>query len=430
MLLQFDPQPFPLTLFFLGALCWVCALVASGLQRKIHVSETVLALVVGIVLGPHCLGTMQTTAWGWDPISMIGHLSTLLLSLQLMSLSQSLTRTRPSLGDFLPLLVLLLPGFILSGVLTSLACFLLLDLSVVEAMCFGVCLAPLDPVHVAATLRGRFVQSHLPPRLTWLLGAEAAMEHAIALPTLAIPTLLLLHPGKEGWAMSRWALEAVVYDTFGALLIGMMVGWAMGRFLPFLRSHELLEPTLTSTDTLTSLLACILCGGSEMIGLNGLAVVCASGVGIGLGDREPPDSSCLSLATPASESAKRRFGAQNTPVLQGGPVDLMGSSLPSLLLFRENYCPSRLEKPDRRKSRLWTLETGQQEGVWEDGGRGPWRRWSEVGGRGASHASAQQKKALVPIVRVDTSSLSASSSSFSSSSSSLSSFKPKGTSQR
>ncbi|KAI9228597.1 MAG: Sodium/hydrogen exchanger family-domain-containing protein [Piptocephalis tieghemiana] len=459
---------------------------------------------------------------------MLGHLSTLLLSLQLMSLAQSLTRTRPSLGDFLPLLILLIPGFLLSTLLTSLACFLLLDLSVIEAVCFGVCLAPLDPVYVAGTLRGRFVQAHLPSRLTWLLGAEAMVEHAIALPTLALPTLLLLHPGKEGWAVGRWALEAIAYDTLGSLIIGMIIGWGMGRLLPFLRAHDLLEPTMTSTDTLTSLLACILCGGSEIVGLNGLVVVCAAGVGIGLGDKEPPVRLVFEMTSETSKEPSRAthqvserlwhvellhwifqciLGASipfheyasikvlhpshliplamlllifrripaaflcrllparfvdgekvmRTPqcskealwVSWYGPVGclslhltlqllsnvmttsnykgldalwatvtfisffssiLQGSSLPSLLLFRERYCPLRKKKAERRKSHLWTLETGQQEGMWENGGRGPWRRWSQVNGRGPIEIPRKQQKPLVPIVRVDTTSLSSASS--------------------
>jgi potassium/hydrogen antiporter len=149
------------------SLVLVAALVARFLASLLPVPEIIVLLAMGAVFGPHALDLIDA------PIDSLGAqlLFTLGVSLILfyggLNLSVAvLRRVWVSLG------LLVLPGVVVTAVVTGLVAHLVFDLSFTGAVLLGAVLAPTDP----AILIPLFLRSRVRPKLVQTIVAESAFN--------------------------------------------------------------------------------------------------------------------------------------------------------------------------------------------------------------------------------------------------------------
>ena len=124
------------------------AMFMTGVSQKIRLPHSILLVIVGIILG-HLAET-------WEPLSMLTNFRLgpeVMLFVFLPALifeSGYSIDTRQLHQDLPPILVLAIPGMLLSTFIVGLGVWWLLDIRLIVALVFGALISATDPVAVVA----------------------------------------------------------------------------------------------------------------------------------------------------------------------------------------------------------------------------------------------------------------------------------------
>lgn len=253
--------------------CAVTGLVGAALAlvsrsvRRMPVSEPLIALALGVVLGPQLLGLLEISDELRDPLLLEG--ARLLLAGSVMAAAlrfpvtelASLTR---------PLLLLLLVVMPLAALAAGTAA-LLLGLPLALAVVLGACLSPTDPVLASAAVTGEPAERDLPGRVRKLLTVESGANDGLALPLVALALVSVLPAAGLADAAARLGWEVLGGGLVG-LLLGVAAGWAMRAAT---RRHSLARgPELI----FTLLLAVAVLGVARLAETDGVLAVFVAGL--------------------------------------------------------------------------------------------------------------------------------------------------------
>ncbi len=226
------PEPLTDARWFLvaGATLVLMAL-ASSVLRRLPLTASVLYLALGAAIGPLGLGLARI-----DPIAHAPLLELLTELAVILSLFTAGLKLREPLraGRWrLPARLALL-SMILTVALIAVAGYVGLGLSVGAAILLGAILAPTDPVLASD------VQVTRPTDLEDLrfgLTGEAGLNDGTAFPIVWLGLGLLgLHELGGG---ARWLLVDVAWASAGGLVIGLVAGTLVGRFVLYVRrTHQ------------------------------------------------------------------------------------------------------------------------------------------------------------------------------------------------
>jgi sodium/hydrogen antiporter len=209
---------------------------ASRLVKQHALSPVLLALAVGVLVGPRALAFV-------DPAGQVPR-HVLLEQVARVALALSVVdvalRLRPSdLRDnalrLAVLLAVVMPGMWL---VTGLGAWLLLGLPVAVALLLAAALTPTDPAVASALVTGSLPNRLLPRRVRMSLQGEAAANDGLALPfVLASGALATLPAGR---ALEELATEAG-RQLGVAVVVGLGTGWLLLRLVDWAGVHRLAE---------------------------------------------------------------------------------------------------------------------------------------------------------------------------------------------
>ncbi len=182
-------------------------------------SEPLVALVLGVLVGPHLLGWLEVPADVTNTLLLEG--TRLLLAASVMV--AALRFRARSLRDVLRAAVLLLAVAMPVAAVLAGAAGLLLGLPVALALVLGCCLSPTDPVLAASVVTGGPATRDLPGRLRRMLTLESGANDGLALPLVGIALAVYLSDESLGAAVPRVLLEVV-----GGVVLGAVTGLARG----------------------------------------------------------------------------------------------------------------------------------------------------------------------------------------------------------
>jgi len=204
-----DSDLFATTLAAVGVVI-LAATLLSGLIEKTGLPHVAVFLGMGALLGPYGVGQLHV---GLDsPILRV--VST--LSLALVLFTDAITLDLNELRRHVVLALRVLgPGTILSGALTALAGWLLLDITPASAAILGAALASTDPV----LLRGLIKRQEVPTDARMALRLESGLNDAVLLPVIFIAMTLM---GGDSGAM------VMLRQTANVFLLGPLVGVVVG----------------------------------------------------------------------------------------------------------------------------------------------------------------------------------------------------------
>jgi cell volume regulation protein A len=191
------------------SLLLVAALIARFAASIMRVPEILVLLAMGAVFGPHALDMIEV------PIDSLGAqlLFTLGVSLILfyggLNLSVALLqRVWVGLG------LLVLPGVVVTAVVTGLVAHLVFDLSLTASLLLGAVLAPTDP----AILIPLFVRSRVRPKVAQTIVAESAFNDPTgAALALALAGVVLTGDESVAEPVAEFAVDLGISTVIGAL---------------------------------------------------------------------------------------------------------------------------------------------------------------------------------------------------------------------
>ncbi|MDQ4000049.1 MAG: cation:proton antiporter, partial [Actinomycetota bacterium] len=183
-----------------GGLLVVLGLLTNLIKDTVLVSEPLLALLAGVLIGPAASGLLDLADFG-DREAILEGAARLTLAVALTGVALRLPvgyfgRNWRSLAV---LLGLLMPLMWLSG---GLLAYLILGLSFPGAMLVGAVVTPTDPVVASSIVTGEVAERNLPERLRHAISAESGFNDGLAYPFVLLPILFLMRP--PGDALSHW----------------------------------------------------------------------------------------------------------------------------------------------------------------------------------------------------------------------------------
>ncbi len=265
-----------------GVLAVVLILV-SGVIRRYPVTEPLLALVLGALLGPAVIGVLVIPEEIRTPLLLEG--TRLLLAVSLIGVALRFpVRDLRSVARPVALMVLLVMP--LAAAVTGALGALLLGLPVALAALLGACLSPTDPVLASGVVTGKPAEKALPGRLRKVITEESGFNDGLALPLVLIALAPALGKAASG------EIGPAAYQVVVGALVGAALGWLVGRAVRHVEEQDEVEspPELI----LTLLLAVAVLGVASVLKTNDVLAVFVAGLlynaAIGERDRQKQDA--------------------------------------------------------------------------------------------------------------------------------------------
>lgn len=251
-----------LVLAVIGGLLLVLGLTSGVIKTRLPLSEPLVALVVGVLIGPLGLRLISAEQLGSGFLEEAARLT---LAVALMGVALRLPEGY-LLRHWRALAVMLGLVMPLMWLLGSALAYLLLGVPAWVALLVGGVITPTDPVVASSIVTGSFAEENLPARLRHLLSAESGANDGLALPFVMLPVLFLTHPPGE--ALGRWLGGVVAWEVGVAALLGLVIGYLAGRLLRW--SRRRLGAERISLLSLALALTIATLGGVRLLGGDGV----------------------------------------------------------------------------------------------------------------------------------------------------------------
>ncbi len=200
--------------------------------KKSFVSEPLIALFLGILLGPYFFGVIDPNSWK-EHHEILHQFTRFTLALAVMSSALRL----PS--DYLkrnikPYSVVLFGGMLLMIVISSLFYFIA-GFGLWESVLLGAILAPTDPVLATAIISSTFANEHIPLRLRNMITAESASNDGLAYAFVLLPITVM---EAHDLPFMDWLTEVLLWQNIGAVLFGAGLGFIVGKAFSFFQKRK------------------------------------------------------------------------------------------------------------------------------------------------------------------------------------------------
>ncbi|MFN2555507.1 MAG: cation:proton antiporter [Nitriliruptorales bacterium] len=253
------------------------AVVIGFISRRLDelpVSEALLSLVVGVVLGPEVLGVLQMPR---EPQPLLFELSRVLLAFTLMTVGLRYPKevVRERAWSVALLLAVAMP---VMALVSSALAFWLLALPLAHAVLLGSMLSPTDPVLASSVVTGPLAEEALPGRARQLLSLESGANDGLAM-VLVMAGFVLATDRPGGY----WLLHGLA-SVVGGTALGAGLGTGAAVTLRHVRRLEYHHETTFPLFTLT--FALFVLGVAELLRVDSILAVFVAGIAYNLGITE------------------------------------------------------------------------------------------------------------------------------------------------
>jgi NhaP-type Na+/H+ or K+/H+ antiporter len=285
-----------------GVLLLTMALSSAWIRRG-PISTAALYLGVGCLIGPWGLNLIHleigssVNTRAFERVTEMAVVLSLFVGGLRLRLPPEHLRWRPAYRLASAAMILTIAGIALVG-------WSLFSLPPATALLVGAMLAPTDPV-----LAGEVTVSHSQDqdRLRFALSGEAGLNDGLAFPFVYLALALLAIPPQPHGILS-WALVHIVWGIPAGLLIGYILGRAIGKAAIALRARS--RDTAAPTDFLALALMALSYAVAQSVGALGFLAVFAAGIGLRGSERRTVEE------TPHPSM-------QDTPVEQHPPAEAL-----------------------------------------------------------------------------------------------------------
>lgn len=258
----------------LGGYITVFSLCSLFIKEKLYIGEATVASIIGIIVGPHCLGWFDPTTWGnTDYITL--EISRIILIVQVFAVGVELPK-KYMLRHWRSVAFLLVPvmsfGWVISGVIIW---GLTPTLSFIEGLTISACITATDPVLASSVVgKGTFAK-RVPGHLRNLLSAESGCNDGMAFPFIYLSLSLLKYLHDPGELFLHWLVLTVLYECIFGCILGSVIGWAARHTIKYSEQKGLIDRE--SFLVFYFVLALFSCGVGVTLGTDDLLVAFSAG---------------------------------------------------------------------------------------------------------------------------------------------------------
>ncbi|AEF02097.1 MAG: sodium:proton antiporter [Rickettsiales bacterium] len=234
-----------LALITIGAVVLTLGMLTRVINRS-YLSMPLLAFIVGVVLGPIGTSILTPDLWG-DSNKLLEECARVTIGISLMAIALRIPRNY--LFDHKKSFFLLLgAGMPAMFFLSSLMAHWILGVPLLIALLIGAAICPTDPVVASSIVTGGLARKHLPDRFRYGLSTESAINDGLAYPLVLLPILLLTPAEHSPWL--TWGLRVVLWEIGGAIVLGALLGWIVGKSLLLAEHKKTLDHSAFLATTL------------------------------------------------------------------------------------------------------------------------------------------------------------------------------------
>ncbi len=256
----------------LAALTVIGLGLTSGILQRLPLSAPLLALGVGVAVGPMGLGWLRPEAWG-SPYMILQEAARVTLAISVMGVALRIPPARlPALAR--PILLLLGPGLLLMWAISAGLAWLALGLAPLMALLLGATLAPTDPVVAASIVTGALAEDRLPQDSRIILSTESGANDGLAYLLVMLPLLLITEGQAAG--LSRFVTHTIPVGVILAVGLGAALGAATALGLRY--SEYLGWVTQSSILGVTVALSLLALGAAHAVQSDGILAAFAAGL--------------------------------------------------------------------------------------------------------------------------------------------------------
>jgi len=144
---------------------------------------------------------------------------------------------------------------------------------------------PTAPIVATSIVTGVVAEDNLPPRLRQLISAESGSNDGLAYPLVLLCSLILENTSDAAGTaaisgvLPHWLTHVIVAEVGGAIVFGLLAGYAAGQLLKWAEREKLIESTSFIAYSLA--LSITILGAAKLLGTDGVLAVFVAGIAFG-----------------------------------------------------------------------------------------------------------------------------------------------------
>ncbi|MDH3763334.1 MAG: cation:proton antiporter [Gammaproteobacteria bacterium] len=247
------------------------AMLVTGICRKLPVPFTVVLVIIGVLL------SSLAERWPWlQPLKDFELSPEVMLFIFLPALifeSGFALDARQLTKDLPAVLILAIPGMLMSTFIVGIGVWLALDTKLIIALVFGALISATDPVAVVSL----FKELGAPNRLNVLVEGESLLNDATAIVAFSILLAIAVEGSSIGFSDIDNVLLEFLRVFFGGVVFGSLLGFAACELLH--RMHANVSVILT-TSIITAYAAFVV--GEHSLHVSGVMAVVGAAIALRL----------------------------------------------------------------------------------------------------------------------------------------------------
>lgn len=281
---EIDVSEVSKSLAVLGGFIVIYGLLSFVAKERLYLSEPLLAVTAGIIVGPYVLNWVDPLSWGTQEETnyVTYQFTRIVVGIQVLFCGISLPKAYLWKEKFS--LVILLFGIMTTAwFATALLIWgLIPNLTFLESLCIAAAVTPTDPVLANSITTGRYAEKHVPANVRNIIVAESGANDGLGFPFLYLAIYLLARSGEDkgtsvGTEVGRWVYAVVIYQILLSIAFGSLIGYLARKSLKWAESRSYIDKanffayglglaffTLGTTGLFGSddILACFIAGNS------------------------------------------------------------------------------------------------------------------------------------------------------------------------
>ncbi|KAJ1028466.1 hypothetical protein NDA16_001632 [Ustilago loliicola] len=282
--IELDLSEVSKSLAVLGGFIVIYGLLSYVVKERLYLSEPLLAVTAGILVGPYVLNWVDPISWGTteETNEVTYQLTRIVVGIQVLFCGISLPKAYLWREKFS--LVILLFGIMTTAWFATalLISGLIPNLTFLESLCIAAAVTPTDPVLANSITTGRYAEKHVPANVRNIIIAESGANDGLGFPFLYLAIYLLARNGEDagssvGIEIGRWMYAVVIYQILLSIGFGALIGYLARKSLKWAESRSYIDKanffayglglaffTLGTTGLFGSddILACFIAGNS------------------------------------------------------------------------------------------------------------------------------------------------------------------------
>ncbi len=198
---------------------------------------TVIALLVGIAVGPAGLSLLDLDAVG-DRAMLLENAARLALGIGLVGVALRIPAEYPR-RNWRTMLTLIGLGMPLMWAISTSLAWLILGLPLWLAALIGAVITPTDPVVSTSIVTGAVAEENIPDRIRHAISFDSGANDGLAYLFVFLPFLLATQPLGE--ALFHWFVKTILWEIGAATALGLLMGYLAGKCLQSAERRGMIE---------------------------------------------------------------------------------------------------------------------------------------------------------------------------------------------